>query len=120
MSRTELKPLLNKKATVTGVIKEVVLINQLDRYSTTKSNVKILLKDVTINGIETDHLWLHEKNKYYELAEDYLHQRVKFKAKLKKYVKTRNGIIKEDIGIKRKSAIIPEETYNEEMAALYC
>ena len=35
MSRTELKPLLNKKATVTGVIKEVVLINQLDRYSTT-------------------------------------------------------------------------------------
>lgn len=120
MSRTELKPLLNKKVTVTGVIKEVLLINKLDRYSTTKSNVKILLKDVTINGIETDHLWLHEKNKYYTLAEDFLQQRVKFKAKVKKYSKTRNGIIREDIGIKRKSAIMPEETYDAEMTALYC
>ncbi|HCY0491368.1 TPA: hypothetical protein O0383_001887, partial [Staphylococcus aureus] len=78
MTRSALKPFKNKRVMVTGRIQRVLFKNYLDRHSTFKPNVRILLKDVFVSGVSIDHLWLYETNKYYALAMELIHQRVKF------------------------------------------
>ncbi|HCD4011219.1 TPA: hypothetical protein NBP31_001463, partial [Staphylococcus aureus] len=80
MTRSALKPFKNKRVMVTGRIHRVLFKNYLDRHSTFKPNVRILLKDVIVSGVSIDHLWLYETNKYYALAMELIHQRVKFSA----------------------------------------
>lgn len=41
---------------VTGRIQRVLFKNYLDRHSTFKPNVRILLKDVFVSGVSIDHL----------------------------------------------------------------
>lgn len=53
---------------VTGRIQRVLFKNYLDRHSTFKPNVRILLKDVFVSGVSIDHLWLYETNKYYGIG----------------------------------------------------
>ena len=57
MTRSALKPFKNKRVMVTGRIQRVLFKNYLDRHSTFKPNVRILLKDVFVSGVSIDHLW---------------------------------------------------------------
>ncbi len=58
MTRSALKPFKNKRVMVTGRIQRVLFKNYLDRHSTFKPNVRILLKDVFVSGVSIDH-FLH-------------------------------------------------------------
>lgn len=100
---------------VTGLIQRVLFKNYLDRHSTFKPNVRILLKDVFVSGVSIDHLWLYETNKYYALAMELIHQRVKFSANVVPYYKINrnNNLFVQDYGIKRKGRLITEEAYNQ-------
>lgn len=51
MTRSALKPFKNKRVMVTGRIQRVLFKNYLDRHSTFKPNVRILLKDVFVSGV---------------------------------------------------------------------
>ncbi|HDF0923704.1 TPA: hypothetical protein ACN4YT_001179 [Staphylococcus aureus] len=115
MTRSALKPFKNKRVMVTGRIQRVLFKNYLDRHSTFKPNVRILLKDVFVSGVSIDHLWLYEINKYYALAMELIHQRVKFSANVVPYYKINrnNNLFVQDYGIKRKGRLITEEAYNQ-------
>ncbi|MGD6773657.1 hypothetical protein [Staphylococcus simulans] len=91
--RTALKPLLNKKVTVTGYIKEIEYKSMIDIDDPSKGNVSILLKPVSISGIEVDHIWLYERNKYYDDFQRLYGKDVKFKANVVAYVKNKKGFI---------------------------
>ena len=107
MAREALKPLKNKRVTVTGRVAQVRYNHVLDKHQNNKPNVRILLKEVIVGGIYTDHLWLLEFNKYYDKAKDLLQQRVTFKAIVTPYMKKNEFYYSEDYGIERKSALIP-------------
>lgn len=112
--RKILQPLKNKKAVVSGRIENVVYKNKLDKNHTSKINVNILLKEVIINGVEIDHIWLSERNKYYKEYRKAINKRIKFKGKVEPYIKKDGIIYKEDYGIKRESKIYLEADYNEQ------
>ncbi|XXS41624.1 hypothetical protein ACSE35_04635, partial [Staphylococcus aureus] len=67
------------------------------------------------NNQSIDHLWLYETNKYYALAMELIHQRVKFSANVVPYYKINrnNNLFVQDYGIKRKGRLITEEAYNQ-------
>lgn len=111
--RKVLQPLKNKKTVVSGRVKNVIYKNKLDKHHTSKLNVKILLKDVIINGVEIDHIWLLERNKYYKPYHKAINKRVKFKGKVEPYLKEDGIVYKEDYGIKRESKMYLEDEYNE-------
>lgn len=111
--RRILQPLKNKNVVVSGRVVNVVYKNKLDKNHTSKLNVKILLKDVIINGAEIDHIWLIERNKYFKAYSKAINKRVKFKGKVEPYLKVDGIIYKEDYGIKRESKMYMEEEYNE-------
>lgn len=115
MTRLSLKPFKNKRVIVSGRIQRVLYKNYLDRHSTFKPNVRILLKDVVVAGVSIDHLWLYETNKYYALAMELIYRRVKFSAHVVPYYKINrsNNLFVQDYGIKRKSKLISEENYNQ-------
>ncbi|PTG13036.1 hypothetical protein BU640_07300 [Staphylococcus chromogenes] len=77
-------------------------------------NVCLLLKNVTVSGIQVDHLWLYEHRNYYD---DYLAmvgEEVRFKAKVVPYLKKRNGVFVENYGVERCSRIILREMYEKQ------
>ncbi|HDJ6759858.1 TPA: hypothetical protein PQ875_002285, partial [Staphylococcus aureus] len=57
----------------------------------------------------------YETNKYYALAMELIHQRVKFSANVVPYYKINrnNNLFVQDYGIKRKGRLITEEAYNQ-------
>lgn len=114
MSRNQLKQFRNKNVTVQGVIRKVMYKNKLDYHSNTKLNVRILLKEVVISGVEVDHIWLYERNNYFDICEPMIGETVKFKGKVNPYVKKNDGLYQEDYGIQRLSSILPMETYDRE------
>lgn len=111
--RTALKPLLNKKVTVTGYIKEIDYKSMIDIDDPSKRNVSILLKPVSISGIEVDHIWLYERNKYYDDFQRLYGKDVKFKANVVAYVKNKKGVYVEDYGIKRLNTVMEKSEYNK-------
>ncbi|EHJ07903.1 hypothetical protein [Staphylococcus simiae] len=113
MTRLSLKPFKNKLVMVTGRVEKVYYKNILDKDHTMKENVKILLKEVKISGIDIDHIWLLERNKQYDIAHELINQRVKFKALVEPYYKVnkQNNLFVQDYGIKRKSRLISEKYY---------
>lgn len=60
MIREQLRPFRNKNVVVTGRVEYVGYKNRLNRDIPYLRNVKILLKDVQINGAMIDHIWLFE------------------------------------------------------------
>lgn len=114
--RERIKQFKNKKAIVAGRIDGVYYKSILDKYDHEKLNVKILLHDVEINGVRIDHVWLFERNKYYNIAQKNMGKRIKFKAKIESYLKrSTNGYsYKEDYGIKREGKLYNEVDYNEQ------
>lgn len=116
MSRLSLKPFKNKIVIVTGRVKKVYYKNLLDKEHTMKENVKILLKEVKIAGVDIDHVWLLERNKQYDIAYKLMNQRVKFKALVEPYYKVnkQNNLFVQDYGIKRKSKLLSEECYMQQ------
>ena len=116
MTRSTLKPFKNKRVMVTGRIQRVLFKNYLDRHSTFKPNVRILLKDVFVSGVSIDHLWLYETNKYYALAMELIHQRVKFIRNVIPYYKinrNNNLFITKIMELSVKGRLITEEAYNQ-------
>ncbi|MBL3398904.1 MULTISPECIES: hypothetical protein [Staphylococcus] len=113
MRREELKPFRNKSVVVTGRLEYIGYKNKLDRDLPYKRNVRILLKDVQINGISIDHLWLFERQKYFKIGFSLLYKRVKFRAIVVPYLKLGERFYIEDYGIQRKSSLMTEEEYNE-------
>ncbi|MBF0795244.1 hypothetical protein [Mammaliicoccus lentus] len=114
MTRDFLRPLRNKTVTVTADLVNVYYKSKFDANSTYKLNVGVLLKNVIINGEYTDHIWLYERNKYYDIYKELIGERVKFKGVVSPYVKNKDGIYQEDYGIERKSSIMPEEVFDRE------
>lgn len=114
MSRNQLKQFRNKNVTVQGEIRKVMFKNKLDYDSSSKLNVRILLKNVVISGVEVDHIWLYERNNYYDICKPMMGETVKFKGKVNPYVKKRNGLYQEDYGVQRLSSILLSETYDKE------
>lgn len=117
LTRDFLRPLRNKTVTVTADLVNVHYKNKLDANSTYKLNVGILLKNVIINGESTDHIWLYERNKYYEIYKELIGERVKFKGVVSPYIKNKDGIYQEDYGIERKGSIMPEAVFDKEKPA---
>ncbi|WP_270251667.1 hypothetical protein [Staphylococcus warneri] len=115
MARTSLKSMKNKTVTISGTLKKVEYKNQIDKHDTSIDNVKILLVDVSVGGVQIDHVWLYERNKYYELANDLKNEKVKFRGVVKPYVKrTKSQLFREDYGIERKSTLMTAEKFNQE------
>ncbi|EZV57614.1 hypothetical protein V074_02569 [Staphylococcus aureus 2010-60-1240-1] len=114
MSRAQLKKFKNKNVTVKGIVTEVVLKNKLDIEKNSKFNVRVLLKQVVVSGVEVDHLWFIERNSYYDDYKDLMNQEVKFKGKVNAYVKNNNGFYQEDYAIERSSKLLPIEVYERE------
>lgn len=110
--RSELQQFRNKQSTVSGRVESVFYKNEIDKYNTKKPNVRILIKDVIINGIKIDHIWLLEKKKFFKIGKNMINERVKFKAKIEPYVKKLEYGFQEDYGIKRESKIYLESDYN--------
>ncbi|MEX2948720.1 hypothetical protein ABH521_007545 [Staphylococcus warneri] len=113
MIREQLRPFRNKNVVVTGRVEYIGYKNRLNRGISYLRNVKILLKDVQINGISIDHLWLFERQKYYKIGFSLLYKRVKFQATVVPYLKLGEHYYIEDYGIKRKSTLMTEAEYNE-------
>lgn len=113
--RHELRPFLNRKMTIQGVITEVFLKHKLDVDEPHRRVVRVLLKKVKIGGVELDHLWLYERKKHFEYFQSLLHEEVKFRAIITPYVKKRNGIYIENYGIRKHSKVLPVEAYQQKM-----
>lgn len=108
MRRKQLEPFKNRKVIVLGTLVTV------KRKSKLNPNVCLLLKNVTVSGIQVDHLWLYEHRNYYD---DYLAmvgEEVRFKAKVVPYLKKRNGVFVENYGVERCSRIILREMYEKQ------
>ena len=114
MSRNTLKSLKNKTVTITGIVRRVYHNEKLIGNRENKSKVKILLTDVVIGGIQIDHIWLYEPERYYDVAQYLLNEKVKFRGVVKPYAKqTELNIYSEDYGIERKSRMMQKELYNQ-------
>lgn len=113
MQRKQLAPYKNRKVIVVGTITTVEHKSLLDIEIHWKRNVRILLKDVIVSGIEVDHLWLFERERYFERCQSMIGEEIKFKAKVIPYVKSRNGIYIESYGVERRTSIVSREVYEQ-------
>ncbi|WP_369041607.1 hypothetical protein [Staphylococcus warneri] len=113
MIREQLRPFHNKNVVVTGRVEYVGYKNKLNRDIPYLRNVKILLKDVQINGAMIDHIWLFERQKYYDISFSLLYKKVKFRATVVPYLKVGEHCFKEDYGIQRKNRLMTEAEYND-------
>lgn len=107
MIREQLRPFRNKNVVVTGRVEYVGYKNKLNRDIPYLRNVK----DVQINGAMIDHIWLFERQKYYDIAFSLLYKKVKFRAIVVPYLKVGEHCFKEDYGIQRKSRLMTEAEY---------
>lgn len=114
MRRDDLRQFKNRNVIASGIVACVCFKNRLDIEDNWKRNVKILLKNVVISGVEVDHVWLFERNKYYDMSQELIGQEVKFKAKVTPYMKQKEGIFIEDYGIERSSKLLLKEVYERE------
>lgn len=112
--REQLRKFKNQDVVLTAEVKSVKYRRYSDRFSKYKENVHILLKNVKINGEVIDHVWLQERNKFYEEYKHLTGQTVKFKVKIKPYIKKKNFVYIEDYGIQRLSKIMSKEVYDEQ------
>ncbi|MEJ7429609.1 hypothetical protein [Staphylococcus warneri] len=80
MIREQLRPFRNKNVVVTGRVEYVGYKNKLNRDIPYLRNVKILLKDVQINGAMIDHIWLFERQKYYDIGFSLLYKKSKIQS----------------------------------------
>ncbi|MEX2936255.1 MULTISPECIES: hypothetical protein [Staphylococcus] len=114
-NRSELKSLKNRKVKVTATVEEVKYRSPLDLNDNGKLNVCILLKPLTVDGIELDHVWIYKRNKYYDMFQSLIGEQIKFKANVVSYVKNRNGIYQEDYGIEPISKIMTKTSYDKKI-----
>ncbi len=114
MRRDDLRQFKNRNVIASGIVACVCFKNRLDIEDNWKRNVKILLKNVVISGVEVDHVWLFERNKYYDMSQELIGQEVKFKAKVTPYMKQKEGVFIEDYGIERSSKLLLKEVYERE------
>ncbi|HHA6127323.1 MULTISPECIES: hypothetical protein [Staphylococcus] len=114
-NRSELKSLKNRKVKVTATVKEVKYRSPLDLNDNGKLNVCILLKPITVDGIEIDHVWIYKRNKYYDMFQSLIGEQIKFKANVVSYVKNKNGIYQEDYGIEPISKIMTKTSYDKKI-----
>lgn len=114
MRRDDLRQFKNRNVIASGIVACVCFKNMLDIEDNWKRNVKILLKNVVISGVEVDHVWLFERNKYYDMSQELIGQEVKFKAKVTPYMKQKEGVFIEDYGIERSSKLLLKEVYERE------
>lgn len=114
-NRSELKSLKNRKVKVTATVEEVKYRSPLDLNDNGKLNVCILLKPLTVDGIELDHVWIYKRNKYYDMFQSLIGEQIKFKANVVSYVKNRNGIYQEDYGIEPISKIMTKTSYDRKI-----
>ncbi|MDU0936928.1 MAG: hypothetical protein E7A88_00120 [Dermabacter sp.] len=114
-NRKELKSLKNRKVKVTATVEEVKYRSPLDLNDNGKLNVCILLKPLTVDGIELDHVWIYKRNKYYDMFQSLIGEQIKFKANVVSYVKNRNGIYQEDYGIEPISKIMTKTSYDKKI-----
>ncbi|MFO3702631.1 hypothetical protein WER83_07040 [Staphylococcus felis] len=114
MRRDDLRQFKNRNVIASGIVACVCFKNRLYIEDNWKRNVKILLKNVVISGVEVDHVWLFERNKYYDMSQELIGQEVKFKAKVTPYMKQKEGVFIEDYGIERSSKLLLKEVYERE------
>ncbi|HDA2604492.1 TPA: hypothetical protein R8C65_002692 [Staphylococcus aureus] len=114
-TRNDLKPLRNRRVSVTAIVDEVRYRTPLDIDDNGKLNVCILLKPVSVDGIELDHIWIYQRNKFYDMFKSLKGEHIKFKANVVSYVKNRNGIYQEDYGIEPTSKIMTKESYDKKI-----
>lgn len=114
-NRIELKSLKNRKVKVTATVEEVKYRSPLDLNDNGKLNVCILLKPITVDGIELDHVWIYKRNKYYDMFQSLIGEQIKFKANVVSYVKNKNGIYQEDYGIEPISKIMTKTSYDKKI-----
>ncbi|HCZ1959835.1 TPA: hypothetical protein O2P85_002505 [Staphylococcus aureus] len=114
-NRSELKSLKNRKVKVTATVEEVKYRTPLDLNDNGKLNVCILLKPITVDGIELDHVWIYKRNKYYDMFQSLIGEQIKFKANVVSYVKNKNGIYQEDYGIEPISKIMTKTSYDKKI-----
>lgn len=114
-NRSELKSLKNRKVKVTATVEEVKYRSPLDLNDNGKLNVCILLKPITVDGIELDHVWIYKRNKYYDMFQSLIGEQIKFKANVVSYVKNKNGIYQEDYGIEPISKIMTKTSYDKKI-----
>ncbi|HDE8062663.1 TPA: hypothetical protein PD115_002492 [Staphylococcus aureus] len=114
-NRSELKSLKNRKVKVTAIVEEVKYRSPLDLNDNGKLNVCILLKPITVDGIELDHVWIYKRNKYYDMFQSLIGEQIKFKANVVSYVKNKNGIYQEDYGIEPISKIMTKTSYDKKI-----
>ena len=112
--REQLKKFKNQDVVLTAEVKTVKYRRYADRFSKYKKNVHIVLKNIKINGEFIDHIWLQERNKFYEEYKPLTGQTVKFKVKIKPYIKKKDFVYVEDYGIQRLSKIMSKEVYDEQ------
>lgn len=112
--REQLKKFKNQDVVLTAEVKTVKYRRYADRFSKYKKNVHILLKNIKINGEFIDHIWLQGRNKFYEEYKPLTGQTVKFKVKIKPYIKKKDFVYVEDYGIQRLSKIMSKEVYDEQ------
>ncbi|MFW3634614.1 hypothetical protein [Staphylococcus caprae] len=114
-NRIELKSLKNRKVKVTATVEEVKYRSPLDLNDNGKLNVCILLKPITVDGIELDHVWIYKRNKYYDMFQSLIGEQIKFKANVVSYVKNKNGVYQEDYGIEPISKIMTKTSYDKKI-----
>ncbi|HFD6103686.1 TPA: hypothetical protein ACF5GV_002775, partial [Staphylococcus aureus] len=114
-NRIELKSLKNRKVKVTATVEDVKYRSPLDLNDNGKLNVCILLKPITVDGIDLDHVWIYKRNKYYDMFQSLIGEQIKFKANVVSYVKNKNGIYQEDYGIKPISKIMTKTSYDKKI-----
>ncbi|CFH41673.1 hypothetical protein [Staphylococcus aureus] len=114
-NRSELKSLKNRKVKVTATVEEVKYRSPLDLNDNGKLNVCILLKPITVDGIELDHVWIYKRNKYYDMFQSLIGEQIKFKANVVSYIKNKNGIYQEDYGIEPISKIMTKTSYDKKI-----
>lgn len=114
-TREELKPFRNRKVKVTAVVEAVKYRTPLDINDKGKLNVCVLLKPVSVDGIDLDHIWIYQRNKYYDMFQSFKGEHIKFKANVVSYVKNNDGIYQEDYGIEPISKIMTKASYDKKI-----
>lgn len=112
--RQALKQFKNIDVIVTGRVEHVMYRSRLNKGKRRVKNVRILLKDVMIAGQHYDHIWLYERNNYFNYATQLKGHNVKFKAKVVPYLKRSGDVYKEDYGIERQSRLLKANVYEQE------